>query len=93
MKYTHLIDSCQAHLPVQYASNITFIRQKWHWCRDWQRATHELHVQIKPLVFSIGSPRSLIRFTRQQTVNTPTIVCFLLNYNFYILDIYNKKNI
>ena len=25
MNYTALIDSCQAHLPVQYASNIEFI--------------------------------------------------------------------
>ena len=27
-----LIDSCQAHLPVPYASNIEFICQKVHWC-------------------------------------------------------------
>ena len=39
MKDINLIDSCQAHLPVQYASNIQLIRQKWHWCSDWQRAT------------------------------------------------------
>ena len=26
MNYTDLIDSCQAHLPVQYASNIEFAR-------------------------------------------------------------------
>ena len=25
MNYTHLIDSCQAHTPVQYASNIELI--------------------------------------------------------------------
>ena len=29
MKDINLIDSCQAHLPVQYPSNIKFIRQKW----------------------------------------------------------------
>ena len=28
MKGVNLIDSCQAHLPVQYASNIKFIRPK-----------------------------------------------------------------
>ena len=28
MNYTYLIDSCQAHLHVQYTSNIEFIRQK-----------------------------------------------------------------
>ena len=28
MNYTNLIDSCQAHLPVHYSSNIEFIRQK-----------------------------------------------------------------
>ena len=27
MNYTNLIDGCQAHLPVQYASNIELIRQ------------------------------------------------------------------
>ena len=26
--YTHLIDSCQAYLPVQYASNIELFHQK-----------------------------------------------------------------
>ena len=27
MNYTNLIDSCQVHLPVQYAANIELIRQ------------------------------------------------------------------
>ena len=45
MNLTNLIDSCQAHLHVQYASNIELIRQKWYWCCDWQRATPEFHVQ------------------------------------------------
>ena len=57
MKDIHLIDSCcQAHLPVQYASNIEFIRQKLHWCCDWQRTTPESNVQNKPIVCSIGCP-------------------------------------
>ena len=29
MNYTNLIDICQTLLPVQYASNIDLIRQKW----------------------------------------------------------------
>ena len=30
MDYTDLIDSCQAHMPVQFASNIEFIYQMCH---------------------------------------------------------------
>ena len=30
MNNANLTDSCQAHLPVQCASNIEFIRQMWH---------------------------------------------------------------
>ena len=58
MKDMNHIDSYQAYLPVQYYPNITFIRQKWHWCCVWQRATPGSHVQIKPLVCSIGYPCS-----------------------------------
>ena len=47
MNYTNMIDSCQAYLPVQYASNIELIRQKLHWCCDLQQATPESHVQNK----------------------------------------------
>ena len=63
MNYTHLINSCQAHLPVQYASKV--ICQKWYWCCDWQRATPESHMQNKPLICSIGCPCSswLFRFS------------------------------
>ena len=50
----NLTDSCQAHLPEQFASNIKLIRQLWHWCCDWQRAKPELHMQNKFLVCSIG---------------------------------------
>ena len=56
MKDVNLIDSCQAHLPAQCALNIKFIRQKWHWYCDWQRATPESHVRNKHLVCSIGCP-------------------------------------
>ena len=65
MNYTKFDRSCQAHLPVQFASNIEFIRQMWHWCCDWQRATPELHVQNMLLVCSIGCPCShwLLRFS------------------------------
>ena len=45
----NLIDSCLAHLSLQYASNVELIRQKWHWCCDWQRATPEPYVQNKLL--------------------------------------------
>ena len=58
INYTNLIDSCQAHLPVQYASNIELVCQRWQWSCDWQRATPELHMQNKPLVCSIGCPCS-----------------------------------
>ena len=30
MIYTNLIDSCQAHFLIQYASNTELIRKKWH---------------------------------------------------------------
>ena len=65
MKDINLIASCQAHLPVQYASNIELIHQKGHWCCDWQQATSEWHLQNKPLVYSIGCPCShwLFRFS------------------------------
>ena len=29
MNDIHLIEYCQGHLPMQYASNIEIIRQKW----------------------------------------------------------------
>ena len=54
MKDLNLINSCQAHLPMQYAPNIGFIRQKWHICCDWQLATPESHMQNKSLVCSNG---------------------------------------
>ena len=56
MKDINLIDSCQAHLPVQYALNIEFICKKCHKCCDLQRATPDLLVQNEPLVCSIGCP-------------------------------------
>ena len=65
MNYTNLIDSCQAHLPLQYAPNIELIRQKEHWCCDLEQATPETHVQNKHPVCSIGCPYSrwLTRFS------------------------------
>ena len=65
MNDTTMIDSCQAHMPVQYGLNIERICKKWHWCCDWQRATPALHMQNKPLACSIGSPRLrwLFRFS------------------------------
>ena len=43
MKYIKMIEGCQAHLPMQYTSNIEFISQKWHCCCDWQQATLDSH--------------------------------------------------
>ena len=42
MNYTHLIDSCQAHLPVQYASN------------SFTRSDTGVVIDSEPLVCSIG---------------------------------------
>ena len=58
MNDTNMIDSCQAHLPVQYSSNIELIPQKWHWCCDWQQATLVSHMQNKPFACSISCPCS-----------------------------------
>ena len=84
MNYINLIDSCQAHLPVQYASNIKFIRQMWYWCCDWQQAAPESQVQNKLLhwlsVFTLAV--SLFRFTLQQNreydyISNAKMLCFL----------------
>ena len=71
MKDINVIDSWQAHLPVQFASNMELIRRKWHWSCDWQRATPDSHVQNKSVVFAplailftLAVP--LFRFTLQQ---------------------------
>ena len=59
-----MIDSCQAHLPVQYALNTELIRQKWKWWRDCLRATPESHVQNKPILFApLALAVSLFHFT------------------------------
>ena len=60
----NLFYSYQAHLPVQFASNIEFIRQMWHWCCDWQRATPEFHVQNKLVFAPLAVP--LFRFALHQ---------------------------
>ena len=52
MNYTHLIDSCQSHLPMQYASNIEHRTHSPEVTR--RRATPETHVQNKPLVCSMA---------------------------------------
>ena len=71
----NLIECCQALLPVQFASNIEFIRQMWHWFCDWQRPKPEFHEQNKILVCSIGCSCSHwpFRFSvlhSNKTVNT-----------------------
>ena len=54
MEDMDMIDSCQAHLFVQLASNSEYIRQKWHWWGNWQQVTPDLQVQNKLLVCSNG---------------------------------------
>ena len=81
MKDIHLIDSCQTHLPVLYASNIEFIRQS---C-DCQ---HKTHVQNRPLVYPIGCPCSHWLLTHQQNCSYDYILkaerfCFL-NYKYFL---------
>ena len=97
MNCTNLIDSCQAHLPVQHASNIELIRQKWHWCCDWQRATPESHVQNKPFVCSIGWRVQAGCSGTALPFYTPTKPLKRLYFKYktvlipkYILDIYDK---
>ena len=68
MNYTNLIDICQAHLPVQYASDIKLIRQKRHLCCDWQRATPDSHVQNEPLVCSIDRLAPVLKTIFHQCV-------------------------
>ena len=52
MHYTNLIDSCKAHLPMPYASNMELIHQKLFWCCDWQGATPSLTWKIS-LLFAL----------------------------------------
>ena len=88
MNCTTFIDSCQAHLSVQYTSSIELIRQKLHWCCDWQGATRA----NRPLVCFIGlsfvdlMPRMIqlnltdasrvdVEFILSQAVNSMHIKC------------------
>ena len=50
----------------QYSLNMEFIRQKWHWCCDWRRATLESPVQNKPLFAPLAVRVPLFHFTLQQ---------------------------
>ena len=82
MNNMNLIDSCQAHMTVQYTSNIELIRRKWQSCRDWQRATQETHVQNayvqnKRFACSIGSSWLFhfnFRFTLRQNRKNDYII-------------------
>ena len=62
MNYINLIDSCQADLPVQYASNIQLISQKWYWCCDWQRATTEPSLLFAQLAVCVQAGCSTFPF-------------------------------
>ena len=82
----NLINSCQAHLPVQFASNIEFIRQMWHWWCNWKRTTPESHVQNKLLVCYFGCPCSHWLFRFSVLYSNKTIIkykiVYLLNYKY-----------
>ena len=88
MNHTNLIDSCQAHLPVQHASTIKLIRQKWYWCCDWQRATFESRMQSNPLVCSIGCPCShwLFRFSVLRSNKTVKYIYIFYTKLFFFLN-------
>ena len=61
---------------VQYTSNIEFSCQKWHWCCDWQWATHKSHMRNKPLVCCNGynPTKPLIRlYFKYKTVSIPKL--------------------
>ena len=62
MNYTNLIESCQTHLAVQYASNIELIRQKVTRVVIDKRDTPESHVQNKLRVCSIQAGCSAFPF-------------------------------
>ena len=97
MNYTNFIDSSQAHLPVQYTTNIELIRQKWLWCCDLQRATSSrtcktsfLFAQLAARVqagcssFPFYTPtKPLIRYNFKYKA----VLISKLKY-FYILNIY-----
>ena len=87
MNYTTLFDSCQANLPVQYASRSDtgiVIDSEPLYSLTCKKASSFLH-WLSMITLAV----SLFRFTFKKTVNT--IKYYLLNFKcFYILDIDNK---
>ena len=90
MKDTNLIDSCQANIPMRYASNILFIRQKCHWDCDWQRAISKPYVQNKGFTFILQESRGI-----HDSMNNPKIEFISLKKCFAILCLYtdSKRNV
>ena len=62
MNDINLIDNCQAHLPVQYASNIKFICQKCHWCCDHLSCTCKTSLLFAPLAVRVHTGCSAFPF-------------------------------
>ena len=96
MNDTNMIDSCQAHLTVPYASNTELIRQNWHRCCNWQGPTPVAHVNA---LLAVHVSRWLFGFFFLHSDKTP--INFILNselfcfinfeyFDFCILDTYNK---
>ena len=94
-----MIDSCQAHLSVQYASNIELIWQKWHWCCDWQRAirpTSKTGLLLAPSTGCVYDGCSSFLFFTQTSplIQCPIkykTFCFLIHkYIYFISNMYNE---
>ena len=58
MNDTNLIDTCQAHLPVQYASNIEFIARS----DTGVLTASEPQVNVKPFTLTLQETRSIHDF-------------------------------
>ena len=95
MKYTYLIDSCQAHLPVQYTSNIEFIRQKCvlidsepHLSRMCKAnllfAPLAVRVQAGCSAFPFYTPTKLLiwLYFKEKTVLIPRLKIFFLYFRY-----------
>ena len=86
MNYTRLIYSCQAHLSVQYASDMLWMTSSQTWA-SLLFAPLAVHVQAGSSAFPFyAQTKSLIRlYFKYKLVLIPNLKMFA-----YILDIYNK---
>ena len=101
MNYTHLIDSCQAHLPVQYPSNIELIFRS-----DWQGATPsrtcKTSLLFAPLAVSVQAGCSTFPFYtptkpliwlyfQYKTVLITKLKIFLIFFKIFIIKCKYKQ--